>query len=243
MRAGLSIFRSRPAPRLGHSAWSRSGQPTNAILGSGEFRLIAARERAGWLVAGESLAEAQHVEAVVGRAELVAGPTLVLAMFFGALAIGLMASRPVAQARQRQLDFTADASHELRTPVAVIEAEVGLALSSPRDGASYRGTLARTGNEGNRLRDIVEDLWFLARFDAKPPPPGDEAVDLVILTEACVVRFAAVAEEKRTHLSAVPDGTGTILIGAPLALVDRLCGVLLDNACRYAGTGGSCVCP
>jgi hypothetical protein len=46
-------------------------------------------------VAGESLAEAQHVEAVVGRAEAVAGPTHVFAMFFGALAIGFMAYRPL----------------------------------------------------------------------------------------------------------------------------------------------------
>ena len=190
-------------------------------------------------MAGESLAEAEHVEAVVGRAEVVAGPTLLLAMCFGALAIGLMASRPVEQARRRQLEFTADASHELRTPVAVIEAEVGLALSSPRDGASYRSTLARVGTEGDRLRGIVEDLLFLARFDAKLPTPGDDAVDLVTLAEACVLRFAAVAEAKDIRPSAVSADPGPILIGAPPALVDRLCGVLLDNACRYAGAGGS----
>ena len=54
-----------------------------------------------------------------------------------------------------------------------------------------------------------------------------------------MLRFAAVAEAKDIRLSAVSDGPGTILIGAPPALVDRLCGVLLDNACRYAGAGGS----
>ena len=227
------------ASSLPPGAWSRSGQPTNAAVGSGDFRLMAARVGPGWLVAGESLAEAEHVETVVGRAEVIAGPTLVLAMFFGALAIGLMASRPVEQARQRQLEFTADASHELRTPVAVIEAEVGLALSSPHDGSSYRSTLARIGTESDRLRGIVEDLLFLARFDAKPLTPGDEAVDLITLAEACVLRFAAVAEAKDIRLSAVSEGPGPILIGAPPALVDRLFGVLLDNACRYAGAGGS----
>ena len=105
------------ASPLPPDSWPRSGRPASAITGSGEFRLIAARTADGWLVAGESLAETQHVEAVVGRAELVAGPVLVLAMFLGALAIGLMASRPLEQARRRQLEFTADASHELRTPV------------------------------------------------------------------------------------------------------------------------------
>jgi signal transduction histidine kinase len=224
---------------LSFGAWSRSGRPTDATVGSGDFRLIAARVQAGWLVAGESLAEAEDEEAVVGRAEVVVGPMLVVAMFFGALGIGLMASRPVDQARRRQLEFSADASHELRTPVAVIEAETSLALTSPRDGASYRTTLARIGTEGNRLRQIVEDLLFLAQFDAKPPTPGDEPVDLVTLAGTCVLRFAAVAEAKTIGLSAVSEGPGTIFIGAPPALVDRLCGVLLDNACRYAGAGGS----
>jgi signal transduction histidine kinase len=147
---------------------------------------------------------------VVGRAEVVAGPTLVLAMFFGALAVGLMASRPVDQARRRQLEFTADASHELRTPLAVIGAEVGLALSSPGDGSSYRGILARIGTEGNSLRAVVEDLLFLARFDAKPTDPGVDAFDLVTLAEACGLRFATVALAKGIEFSVVTDGAGAM---------------------------------
>ena len=90
-------------------------------------------------------------------------------MFFGALAIGLMASRPIEQARRRQLEFTADASHELRTPLTVIEAEVGLALSAPRDSESYQGPSSGSATESKRLRHIVEDLLFLARFDSSPP--------------------------------------------------------------------------
>jgi signal transduction histidine kinase len=219
-------------------AWSRTGDATSAVSHGGNFRLIAKRAGNGWLVAGESLAETQHVEAVVGRAELIAGPVLVLAMFGAALAIGLMASRPLEQARRRQLEFTADASHELRTPVAVIEAETALALSSDRDGDSYRTTLRRIGTEGKRLRHIVEDLLFLARFDAKPAVPVDELVDLVTLAGASVERFAAVAESKSTQLSLFTAGADA-LIEAPPEWVDRLFGVLIDNACRYAGDGGS----
>ncbi len=227
------------ASPLPPDSWPRSGRPASAITGSGEFRLIAARTPDGWLVAGESLAETQHVEAVVGRAELVAGPVLVLAMFLGALAIGLMASRPLEQARRRQLEFTADASHELRTPVAVIDAEVALALSSPRDGNSYRATLRRIGTEGRRLRRVVEDLLFLARFDAKPPVPRDEPVDLVTLAGASVQRFAPIVESKDIQLSVLPMAAGPVLVEAPPGWVDRLCSVLIDNACRYAGDGGT----
>ena len=104
--------------------------------------------------------------------EAIAGPVLLVAVFFGTLLIGVKAASPVELARRRQLEFTADASHELRTPLSVIEAEVTLSLTGPRSGDDYRATLERVGRESLRLRDIVEDLLWLARFDSEPPPPG-----------------------------------------------------------------------
>jgi signal transduction histidine kinase len=235
---GLATGLTLGAPRLPASAWSRSGRPATASLGNGAFRFQAVPVGTSWLVGAQSLAGTEHIAAVVDRAEIIAGPFLVLAMFFGALAIGLMASRPIEQARRRQLEFTADASHELRTPLTVIEAEVGLALSAPRDSQSYQDTINRIGTEGKRLRHIVEDLLFLARFDSKPPAPNNEPVDLPTLVDACTQRFLAVASARGITLSVACEGTGDILIEAPPGWVDRLCGVLVDNACRYAGTGG-----
>ena len=226
------------APSLPPRAWSPNGRPTTVALGRDEFRLVAARLGSTWLVAGQSLSEVRHVESVVANAEAVAGPVLALAVFAGALAIGLLASRPIEQARRRQLEFTADASHELRTPLTVIEAEVDLALGAARSGPAYRDSLRRIGTEGYRLRHIVEDLLFLARFDASPPAPADEAVDLATLAEACAERFSAVAQAKNIDLSVLGHG-GEAMVKAPPIWLDRLCGVLLDNACRYAGPGGS----
>jgi signal transduction histidine kinase len=236
------------APVLPPGAWLTTGRPTTAKLGGQEFRLMAAKSAAGWVVAGESLADTERVGAVLDRAEVVAGPVLVVAVFFAALAIGVMASRPVEQARRRQLDFTADASHELRTPLSVIEAEVGLTLSQPRESSAYREALERIATEGKRLRHIVEELLFLARFDLAPPAPGygaspgevsasDGPVDLAALAESCASRFAPVASAGGVALSVESDGA-LALVKAPAAWLDRLCGVLLDNACRYAGRGG-----
>jgi signal transduction histidine kinase len=226
------------APHLPRSAWSTSAHPGTARLGGEDFRLLAARHGAEWVVAGESLVNTERVQDVLDRAELIAGPTLVLATFLVALAIGVMASRPVEQARRRQLDFTADASHELRTPLTVIEAEVGLALSTFREASAYREALERVSTESKRLRHIVEELLFLARFDSVPPPPGDEPVDLAALASSCADRFAAVAASCGAELSVRSEGPLPALVKAPPVLLDRLCGVLLDNACRYAGRRG-----
>jgi two-component system sensor histidine kinase TctE len=142
-------------------------------------------------------------------------------------------------ARRRQLEFTADASHELRTPLSVIEAEVSLSLSAERSGDAYRATLERVGGESMRLRDIVDDLLWLSRFDSEPPPPGDEPVDVSAIAVACADRFAAVAQRRGITLSVQGPGESQPWINAPPEWIDRLTAVLVDNACRYAGPGGS----
>ena len=187
---------------------------------------------------------------------------LLVAVFLAALAIGLRSTAPVEQARLRQLEFTADASHELRTPLSVIDAEIGLELTrlgNPADpggalgtpggdagtpggdaagDASYRAALGRIAAESGRLRRIVEDLLWLARFDAAPSSTGDEPIDLSALGSACVERFAPVAAGHSIALSFVAP-PGAVIVLAPAEWVDRLAGVLVDNACRYAGEGGS----
>jgi signal transduction histidine kinase len=79
----------------------------------------------------------------------------------------------------------------------------------------------------------------LARFDSEPPPPGDEPVDLTAIAEGCADRFGAVAEAQDVAISVVREGDAQAWISAPPEWVDRLTGVLVDNACRYAGRGGT----
>jgi len=213
---------------------SPGGHAVTVSLGpAGRFRLNASRDGSGWLVAGQNLAGDSHTERLLLYAEVAAGPFLLLAMFGGSLVVGLRSLAPVEQSRRRQLEFTADASHELRTPLSVIRAEADVALSSPREAAEYRDALTRIKGESQRLRQLVEDMLWLARFDSAPPPPGDEPVDLVTLAQVCADRFRSVGPSITTD-----TGTGPALISAPPEWIDRLAGVLVDNACRYAGADG-----
>lgn len=221
-----SLFRAGPA---------RDGQVVTAGLGprNAQFKLKMVREGTGWLVAGQSLADDAHTSNLLRDAEIIAGPFVVAAMFLGSLVVGLRALAPVEQSRRRQLEFTADASHELRTPLAVIRAETDVALSAPRDAAGYREALIRIQGETGRMRRLVEDMLWLARFDSRPPPPGNEPVDLGTLASVGADRFRSVGPALTVDVPMTPA-----LISAPPEWIDRLAGVLIDNACRYAGSGG-----
>jgi signal transduction histidine kinase len=212
----------------------RDGLAVTADLGTvGSFRLKMARAGNGWLVAGQSLAGTAHTERLLVYGEVIAGPFVLIAVFGGSLVVGLRALAPVEQSRRRQLEFTADASHELRTPLSVIMAEADVALAGSRVAAEYRDALAHIQGETRRLRQLVDDMLWLARFDSQPPSPGREPVDLVPLAQACADRFRAVGPAVSADAGLEPA-----LISAPPEWIDRLAGVLMDNACRHAGPDG-----
>jgi signal transduction histidine kinase len=234
--SGTVTAHSPGAPALAAGILGRSAAAAGfaATLGpAGSYRLLMKSGANGRIVAGINRAGDLHTEHLLLDGEILAGPLLLLALFGGSLVVGLRALAPVEQARRRQLEFTADASHELRTPLSVLRAEVDVALSSDRTASEYRDSLTRVKSESDRLRRLVDDLLWLARFDSRPPPPSDEPVDLGILAQTCADRFRAVGPAITTEIDSEPA-----LISAPPEWIDRLAGVLMDNACRYAGLDG-----
>jgi heavy metal sensor kinase len=79
--------------------------------------------------------------------------------------LNLMIER-LEKAFQRQKELTGDASHELRAPLAVIQAESTLALQKERDTVSYQKALVIIANEAGHMSGIIKQLLFLARIDS-----------------------------------------------------------------------------
>ena len=225
------------APVLPPHSWS--GGPVTLPAGASTFRFDSIRSGGTTLVAGQSIANTTNTKSTLFVAELVFGVLLALAVFSGATIVGLRASAPSELVRRRQAEFTADASHELRTPISVIEAEVDLALHRPRDPAAYRETLERVGQESSRLRRIVEDLLWLARADDQTMRlQAADLTDVAEVAEACGQRFQALAAANAVELAVDQVGTGPFCVQALPSMIDRLIGVLVDNACKFAGPDG-----
>ncbi len=221
-----------PAVDLGVS------EPTTVRLQGVDLRITGATVGVYRLVVGYNFDSVTQAKASLIFTELGAGVVVLVLVFLGTLLVGRRVGAPIEIARQRQLEFTADASHELRTPLAVIEAQTSLALNQDRDPVWYRHAFQRVESESGRIRRLVDDLLWLARVDTPQGRPAAEPVEVGVLVQQAAERFAAVAESRSITLQ-VSVGLGPLAVMGSSSWLDRLLGVLLDNAFKYAPSEGA----
>ena len=115
--------------------------------------------------------------------------------------------RPAKDAQQQQRDFIADAAHELRTPLAVIQASASHTLARPRDGDAYRTSLEEIRTAAERAGTGVAELLELARLEAGQAKPRFAPLRIDLLTEevAAAVRADATVIEARPGEALVVD--------------------------------------
>lgn len=132
--------------------------------------------------------------------------------------------------------FMADASHELRTPVAALVTALEVALRRPRDAESYRQTLVTCLTDAQLLRRLVESLLTQVRAGAAPAGETPEPFDLHQLISECVMALNPVAIERGIHLRA--DAVEDLRIISEPARIRSILINLIDNAIEYNRAGG-----
>ncbi|HEX3110000.1 MAG TPA: ATP-binding protein [Thermoanaerobaculia bacterium] len=131
----------------------------------------------------------------------------------------------IESAFRRLVQFTADASHELRSPVALMRTTAEVALRRPRDEGGYREALQQVLAESERLSLMIEDLLLLARSDA-----GADALERKPIDSAGPLRAALARIERPVH-PAIDDG---VIVEANTLALQQLFTILLDNAVKYS---------
>jgi len=128
--------------------------------------------------------------------------------------------------------FTADASHELRSPLATMRGAIDVALSRPRKAEEYRRVLASAGEDVDRLRSITEDLLLLARADAGRVTVERNLVRLDLIGIEVAESFAAAAAQQGIVLET--RCAAPILVLGDERWLRQLAFNLLDNALKFS---------
>jgi heavy metal sensor kinase len=136
---------------------------------------------------------------------------------------------------KRLRQFTADASHELRSPVAVLRCNAELAISRSRSAAELREVIEDSIEHLNRLSRVAEDLLLLAKADADELPLSREAVDLADAVGDIVDLYGPLAQERNIQLCA--DAPEPVIVAGDPVYLRQLIANVVDNAVKYLGSG------
>ncbi len=139
---------------------------------------------------------------------------------------------------RRITQFTADASHELRTPVSVIRTTAELALRRPRSTSEYETALCDILTQSERTTELIECLLTLARADAGEYSLQRSRVNVEEAIRESIETGRRLAEAKGLEYAATLPQEGVDIIGDSQAL-GRLALILIDNAVKYTPAPGT----
>lgn len=208
-----------------------------SLLGVGACVLVCAAAIASWLAArvtqpvGALVAAAQRTHAGQRQPMPRGGSREIDALadaFDGALA-------RLDEARERQSRFAADASHELRTPIAIVRAQAEVLQLQAHDATQCRNGLDSILAAAGRMAATVEALLLLARADAGAIAEAMEPCDLAAIVRAEITTMAAAGGDA----SAITlDAVAAATVRGHAELLRTLVGNLLRNAAQHAGHSG-----
>jgi signal transduction histidine kinase len=139
---------------------------------------------------------------------------------------------------RRIKQFTADASHELRAPIALIRTTAEVAVQRDRTASEYREALDDILHESERTSQVVDSLMLLARADS-----GKETLDLEPVDARLIVKGAAEQGEKLARnkglLFQLQTSTAAVDIHGDADALRRVFLILIDNAVKYTPIGGT----
>lgn len=143
------------------------------------------------------------------------------------------ALKPIRTSMKQQQQFTADASHELKTPLTVILANMAILKAQKEESVdSQMQWIESTELEAERMQLLVNDMLALSRPENQKQAVVREDIDYSDLVEGAVLQFESVAFENGIELrSNIEEG---LHVTGSIERLRRMVGTLLDNACKYA---------
>jgi signal transduction histidine kinase len=229
-------------PLIGAAALARARKHSvvvrrTEVAGDEAVRLLAvpisAQDQRLVAVVGQSLEERDRAIAGLTNVLLLGGPiALVLASLAG-FALAGAALRPVEVMRRRERAFIADASHELRSPLAMLRTELELMARDRPSGAELQTATASAIEETERLGRLADDLLLLTRADSRRFALHPEPVSPGELVDAAAARARRRAAAREVRIGVAGEAGAPLVVADPGRIAQAIDN-MLDNALRHA---------
>ncbi len=158
---------------------------------------------------------------------------LIVIFAFVSYRLSFLVLRPIVQAYEEQKQFISDASHELRTPVAILQSEIDLIERIPDISQDrYTQFVNNVRYSTKQLRHIIDQLIALTRLEsAKKKSISKQKLSLVSLVEQCVSHYRSFADDQSVTIHF--DQTQDIVVYSNEEYLNQVLSILCDNALRH----------
>ncbi|MDO5018248.1 MAG: HAMP domain-containing sensor histidine kinase [Lagierella massiliensis] len=171
--------------------------------------------------------------------------SLVSSFVFTMIVIGIIskylidkALEPVEYTWGHQKQFIADASHELKTPLTVILANLKILKRYDNYDNNQLKWIDNTVLETRRMKELVEEMLFLAKRDSGNMSVTMEKVNFTELVEEVILTFESIAFENNLEI-VIEEIQDYIVLNGDKSQLKRLIIILIDNACKYSKPGNN----
>lgn len=225
-----------------HEGW-RTFQATGGNRYRQISMLLQTGDRTPWgyIQMGRSLQELDAHLVSVQLLLLVGLPAVMLVVCAASWWLAGLAMQPIYQSYRQIQQFTADAAHELRTPLSAIQATVESSLQEELTPSEAHSTLQVLERQSQRLARLVQDLLLLSRMDLKGLPLNQQPCCLNDLIEDLLEGFSALAIAADLLLIPEIQAPHPLMVLGDEEQLYRLVANLVMNAIQYTPAGGKVI--
>jgi two-component system OmpR family sensor kinase len=205
--------------------------------------LLKTADQAAWgyMQVGRSLHELDGHMVWVRLILLIGLPSAMLLVVLASWWLAGQAMQPVYRSYRQMQQFTADAAHELRTPLAAIQANLESTLTPDATEADVWDTLRTVERQNGRLSKLVQDLLLLSRMDLQGISAQRQPCNLNDLVIDLVEEFAALAIASDISLTSDINRSQPVSVMGSEEQLYRLVANLITNSIQYTPAGGTVV--
>jgi signal transduction histidine kinase len=235
----ISDFNTHPSQTFVTDCINKAGTAFSGIIrtSEGEFRFLKKNTPQGSSVFFLERKQEIDMQNNLIRISLTFGGLSTFVLFLASYFLSYWALKPVRESWESQKQFVEDASHELKTPLSVMNANIDVLLSNPEESVkSQEKWVSYIQMESRRMSKLVENLLYLAKLENRGKADIFSCFDLSEAVMSVVLPFETVAfEQGKTLESDVPKA---LFFYGDSERIKQLVSILLDNAVKYSHAEG-----